>query len=89
MSECARPGCLKSGINRCSICLREPYCTGNCQKIDWKVHKPICKTSKKLSLQLQPYREVVQLFNEELNKLEVNVRVYKYLISYAEYQFGN
>jgi endogenous inhibitor of DNA gyrase (YacG/DUF329 family) len=89
MSKCARPGCLKLGINRCSISLREPYCSGDCQKIDWKAHKPICKTLKKLSNQLQPYREVVQLFNEELNKVELNVRVSKHLVSYAEYRFGD
>jgi hypothetical protein len=91
MSKCARPGCLKSGINRCSICLREPYCSGGCQKLDWKAHKPICKTLKKLSFQLQPYREVVQLIeeirDENFEKNELNIRVLKHLILYAEYQF--
>jgi len=94
MSECARPGCLETGINRCSICLREPYCSGDCQKVDWKAHKPICKTLKKLSnLILRPYREVVHSIVEirvkEFKKAEMNIRVWKNLVSYAEYQFGN
>jgi hypothetical protein len=93
MFECAQPDCLNIGINRCSICLREPYCSGDCQKVDWKTHKPICKTLKKLSFQLQPYREVVQLIveihGEDFRKAELNIRVGKHLLLYAEYQFGN
>jgi hypothetical protein len=93
MSECARPGCLQSGINRCSICLREPYCSGNCQKADWKAHKSICKTLKKLLYQLQPYLETVQLIeeilDEDFKEVELKGRVLKLLVSYAEYQFGN
>jgi hypothetical protein len=61
--------------------------------VDWKAHKPICKTLKKLSHQLQPYRIVVQLtyeiLDEEFRQLELNVRVLEHLVSYAEYQFGN
>jgi tetratricopeptide (TPR) repeat protein len=61
--------------------------------VDWKAHKPICKTLKKLSNQLQPYREVVELIEkireEEVKKKDLNVRVWTHLISYAEYQFGD
>jgi tetratricopeptide (TPR) repeat protein len=70
--------------------------------VDWKAHKLICKTLKKLSHQLQPYREVVRLIKEiiceefkkgylngEFKKAELNGRVLKHLLSYAEYQFGN
>jgi hypothetical protein len=80
-------------ISRCSICLREPYCSGNCQKIDWKAHKSICKTFRKLSHELKPYLEVVQLIeeilDEDFKKVELKGRVLKQLVSYAEYQFGN
>jgi hypothetical protein len=57
----ARPGCFKSGTNRCSTCLREPYCSGDCQKANWKSHKLFCKTIKKLSNELQSYQEVHRL----------------------------
>jgi hypothetical protein len=81
MSECARPICFELGISRCPIDLRELYCSGDCQKIDWKAHKLICKTLKKLSHELQPYREVVRLIEEilgeEFKKVELNVRVLK------------
>ncbi|KAJ7488976.1 hypothetical protein FB451DRAFT_1080414 [Mycena latifolia] len=30
-------------LPRCSGCLRIAYCSPECQKLDWKVHKPICK----------------------------------------------
>jgi hypothetical protein len=60
--------------------------------VDWKAHKSICKTLKKLSFQLKPYREVLQLLeeirNEKFEKKELYIRVWKRLISYAEYQFG-
>jgi hypothetical protein len=64
MSNCARPGCFKSGTNRCSTCLREPYCSGAHQRIDWKSHKSFCKIIKKLSYELQSYQEVDRLILE-------------------------
>ncbi|KAK6988684.1 MYND-type domain-containing protein [Favolaschia claudopus] len=30
-------------LSRCSGCLRISYCSSECQKIDWKNHKPMCK----------------------------------------------
>jgi hypothetical protein len=93
MSKCARPGCCELGLNRCSICLREPYCSADCQRIDWKMHKLICKTIKKLSHQLQPYKDVVQRIQEinlETQKnIHLNRRVLKCSIAYAEHQFGD
>ncbi len=92
MSKCTRPGCLKLGINKCSVCLREPYCSGECQKGDWKSHKWICKTLKKLSLQLQPYQEVVRLIVEvhnEKREKKVKGRMLEHLGCFAEHQFGD
>jgi hypothetical protein len=93
MSTCARHGCLKVGVNRCSICLREPYCSGECQKNDWKLHKSICKILKKLSHQLQPYHEVLRVIEEMRvgipgKKKPQKLRVLGHLLSYADYQFG-
>eukprot|EP00596_Hydrurales_sp_CCMP1899_P009897 CAMPEP_0119052220 /NCGR_PEP_ID=MMETSP1177-20130426/73586_1 /TAXON_ID=2985 /ORGANISM="Ochromonas sp, Strain CCMP1899" /LENGTH=587 /DNA_ID=CAMNT_0007031719 /DNA_START=259 /DNA_END=2022 /DNA_ORIENTATION=- len=92
MSICASPGCFRAGINRCSICLREPYCSGECQKGDWKSHKLICKTLNKLSLQ-QPYHEAARVIKEILGerpkKMQLDIRVLEHLISYSEHQFGD
>ncbi|KAJ7464249.1 hypothetical protein B0H11DRAFT_1870609 [Mycena galericulata] len=30
-------------LSRCGGCLRITYCSPECQKLDWKVHKPMCK----------------------------------------------
>jgi hypothetical protein len=73
--------------------LREPYCSGECQKGDWKSHKLICKTLKKLSLQLQPYQEVASVIEEirgkRPKKTQLDIRLLGHLISYAEHQFGD
>jgi tetratricopeptide (TPR) repeat protein len=94
MSVCGRPGCLNEGVSRCSICLREPYCSGDCQKGDWKFHKSTCKILKKLSHQLQPYHEVlgvIEEMREEISKKnkQLKFRVSGHLLSYANYQFGD
>jgi tetratricopeptide (TPR) repeat protein len=95
MSTCARPCCLQEGLHRCSICLREANCSADCQKGDWKAHKALCKFMKKLSFQLQPYHEVVQVIKEireivltKKNEKE-EIRVLGHLVSYALYQFGD
>lgn len=91
MCECARPSCIKIGNSKCSTCLREAYCSGDCQKSDWKAHKLMCKTSKKLSNQLLPYREVVQVSHEIVTvpKNANDTRVLSHVLSYAEFQFGD
>eukprot|EP00026_Physarum_polycephalum_P000775 Phypoly_transcript_00776.p1 GENE.Phypoly_transcript_00776~~Phypoly_transcript_00776.p1 ORF type:complete len:1096 (+),score=143.53 Phypoly_transcript_00776:29-3289(+) len=35
--------CGKSPAKKCSQCLAVSYCSAQCQKSDWKAHKPICK----------------------------------------------
>ncbi|KAJ6496311.1 hypothetical protein C8R45DRAFT_985563 [Mycena sanguinolenta] len=30
-------------LSRCSGCHRVSYCSSECQKLDWKAHKPMCK----------------------------------------------
>jgi hypothetical protein len=91
MPQCARPGCINVGEKKCATCLREHYCGGDCQELDWKSHKLICKALKKLLHQLQPYREVILLIletkEESFEKRELKGRVLEHLISYAEYQF--
>jgi hypothetical protein len=93
MFNCASLGCLKKATNRCSTCLRESYCSSDCQKVDWKLHKLVCKNLKKLSNQFQPYHEVIRVIKdikgETTKKKEVENRLLLHLISYAEYQFGD
>jgi hypothetical protein len=93
MSTCARPCCLQEGLYGCSLCLREAYCSVDCQKDDWKEHKATCKFIKKLSFQLQPYHEVGRVIEEirevVLTKKNQKIRVQQHLISYALYQFGD
>jgi hypothetical protein len=94
MSKCARPGCPNTGKNRFSGCLREPYCSSDCQKLDWKSHKLICKSLKKLSDQFQPYQVVLKVIKEviieELSRKKLlGIRGLEHLITYAKCQFGD
>lgn len=34
-------------LKQCSLCHRVYYCSQNCQKQDWKTHKPVCKDADK------------------------------------------
>jgi tetratricopeptide (TPR) repeat protein len=88
-TKCARPGCPNPGKNRCSDCLREPYCSGECQKYDWKFHKKVCKILKKLPNYLQPFREVVRVIKEiQASEIYYIRRILEHVLAYAEYQFG-
>jgi hypothetical protein len=92
MTECARPDCCMAAKSSCfcSGCGREQYCGRECQKLDWRKHKPNCLILKKLSKNLQPYNEVVQVIEEILaSKKPDDIRVLEHLLSYTEYQFGN
>ncbi|OQR98495.1 hypothetical protein ACHHYP_08618 [Achlya hypogyna] len=40
---CASPSCSSKGIHRCSRCQAEYYCSVDCQKSHWRVHKLSCK----------------------------------------------
>eukprot|EP01083_Nonionella_stella_P113511 334660_1 len=37
------PSCHKLATLRCSRCKTVAYCSRQCQKVDWKLHKKICK----------------------------------------------
>jgi tetratricopeptide (TPR) repeat protein len=87
MSQCARPYCEKIARSRCSDCHRDRYCSGECQKSDWKDHKLICSTLKSLSCDPQPYHQVVDVIKAFLREA-ANVRVLDHLLCYAEFQFG-
>jgi hypothetical protein len=91
VSRCARPGCFNKGVNRCTSCLREPYCSGDCQKDDWKSHKLICKILKTLSNKKKPFHEVGSIIQRtwQNEHIKISTRLLGHLLSYAEFQFGN
>jgi tetratricopeptide (TPR) repeat protein len=68
----------------------EHYCSPECQKKDWKKHKLMCPMLKKLSNKIQPFHEVTQVILDvfQLNDKPQHIRVLEFLLSYAEYQFG-
>jgi len=41
--SCSNGKCSKAGTKRCTSCSQAFYCSKECQKEDWKNHKPICK----------------------------------------------
>jgi len=67
MSTCANISCCNEGTKQCSKCKTVKYCSRECQKEDWKVHKTICSTSvasNQLSLAAEeaiPKRKVAAL----------------------------
>ncbi|KAJ7162645.1 hypothetical protein C8R43DRAFT_991047 [Mycena crocata] len=40
---CTRRGCGNAGVSNCSACHKFMYCGSECQKLDWKEHKQLCK----------------------------------------------
>lgn len=89
ISKCARPDCRTPAKSSCSVCEREHYCSGSCQKLDWKIHKAICPILKKLKYELRPYLEVYLLIEEILGSKKGNdCRVLEHLLSFADDQFG-
>jgi len=39
----ACPTCGKIATIKCTACKNVYYCNKNCQKKDWKTHRPLCK----------------------------------------------
>lgn len=44
---CANPGCENPGKHLCSGCGEEIYCSKECQKSHWSIHKNACKSAIK------------------------------------------
>ncbi|KAI0728754.1 hypothetical protein C8Q72DRAFT_875651 [Fomitopsis betulina] len=51
LKSCSRQGCTRREgrlreFKRCSGCKQTVYCSSECQKDDWRSHKPACKAHK-------------------------------------------
>ena len=66
---CACPGCDQPGTKMCGACGgRDSYCSSDCQKVDWKVHKLFC--AKVLPIGELPPKEALTYFKRsEIQKM--------------------
>lgn len=91
--SCARSGCRGIGGFKCTACHREQYCSVECQREDWKMHKCVCSALKKLQSQLQPNLEVFKVIEDTCKEIPVKkqlaLRVLRHLITYSKQQFGD
>jgi hypothetical protein len=45
-SRCGNDGCGEVGKMKCTACQSINYCSVECQKVHWTLHKPACKLAK-------------------------------------------
>jgi hypothetical protein len=69
----ARSGCDQIGTKGCSACLKEVYCSGECQKDDWKAHKMMCKLIQQMSDAQQPLKDVCLAVNKVMSQSEKQI----------------
>ena len=41
--KCSKCGLEKESLKACSQCLKQGYCSKDCQKADWSSHKLVCR----------------------------------------------
>lgn len=46
---CSNPSCSKPGTRKCSGCRIAKYCSRDCQRSEWSVHKAACKAASQSS----------------------------------------
>ncbi|KAJ7644840.1 hypothetical protein FB45DRAFT_784839 [Roridomyces roridus] len=84
--------CSKEGkISKCTGCRRVGYCSPECQKTNWKQHKPICKVLGVLETDIRaPHALVRPLPEEPIRDPEVLQSEIKeqafWMIRFCEYQ---
>ena len=93
---CACPGCDQPGTKMCGACGgRDSYCSSDCQKVDWKVHRLFC--GKILPVGELPPKEAVTYFkrsaiqkmaNAAMDGDRIQLRRLDALIAFAEKHFG-
>jgi tetratricopeptide (TPR) repeat protein len=92
---CHAPGCLEPGGMLCGKCENVAYCGSVCQKRHWKTHRSMCL--EKLGKDLLPFDQVLKRINqltklwkdcESSQNISYGLKVLKYLLAFAEYQYG-
>jgi hypothetical protein len=92
--KCGKPSCEHLRSKDCSGCLKEGYCSPECQKDDWKIHRLMCPHMKNGD-KLLPFQEVERNLrkfqnSKELSERGENVgRISEFCVTYAENQFGD
>lgn len=94
-TQCHGYRCKKTGTKICAACRNSCYCSGECQKTDWKVHKLWCadKLPTK-SLTIGEMTKLVRTAHEHVNKLEEDGKcaaaaiIMEMFIVFIESQFG-
>jgi MYND finger len=90
--RCKKQNCKGAGTAYCSACQNEWYCSVECQRSDWKVHKITC--GKKI-LPLQELQVSIRMAADQAKRYEEageNVKaaaVYEKILISSEYQFGD
>jgi hypothetical protein len=99
--ECAKLDCYQLGTNSCSGCLRQYYCSTECQKSDWKMHKTLCRLIKLMPFDmLKPFYDVESIVIEVTEKAEekiadsetqskIMIILLQHAASFVENQFKN
>jgi tetratricopeptide (TPR) repeat protein len=91
---CGNPICNKLKLHACAGCLKEKYCSSDCQKRDWKIHKIMC-ASMKNNDKFLPFTEVALIITKIKRQAELKegteseIRLLKYCILFAKYQYGS
>jgi MYND finger len=89
--RCKKKNCEGAGTAHCSACQNEWYCSVECQRSDWKVHKINC--GKKI-LPLLELQDSIRMAADQAKRYEeagenVNAAaVYEKILISSEYQFG-
>ena len=93
--RCSHSGCLEYGEKFCGSCGIVSYCGTICQRKHWKVHRSLCLM--KQTKEFLPFDKVVERINqitkiwaecESTRNTTYALKVLKYLLSFAEYQYG-
>lgn len=59
-----------ASLKQCSICKAMHYCSTDCQKADWKVHKQECPSFKQLNV-----RKCISLIDDDLVRIFIRVLI--------------